>query len=89
MIAEKIKEIIKRKGTTSIEVSQKLGISRESFSRTINGNPTLSTLENIAKAINCEVGDFFTRSEPIIVKIDDKLHTFFSVDELKKFTGDL
>ncbi len=85
MIAERIKEIIKQKGTTSIDVAKKMNISRETFSRTINGNPTLSTLQNIADTIGCEVGDFFIKSEPIVMKINGELHTFYSVDELKQF----
>ena len=85
MISDRIKDIIKKKGMTSIEVAQQMNISRESFSRTINGNPTVSSLQSIADALGCEIGDFFVKSEPIIIKIDNDLRTFYSIEEFKKF----
>ncbi|MGV4536861.1 helix-turn-helix domain-containing protein [Ornithobacterium rhinotracheale] len=85
MLSERIKQIIKQKGLTSIEVAKQLNVTRESFSKTINGNPTISSLQSIANVLGCEVGDFFNKSEPIILKFKDNLHTFYSVEELKEF----
>lgn len=87
MLSERIKEIIKQKSITSIEVAKRIGISRETFSRMINGNPTVSSLQTIADAVGCEIGDFFGKSDSIIVKIKGELHTFYSLEEFKKFAN--
>lgn len=47
---------------TSMEVASKLGVTPESLSRSINGNPSLETLERIAEAIGLEVVDLFERT---------------------------
>ncbi|MGQ1929047.1 helix-turn-helix domain-containing protein [Ornithobacterium rhinotracheale] len=88
MLAQKIKQIISQKNTTSKEVAAKLGMSTVYFSKMINGNPTISSLQSIANVLGCEVGDFFTTSEPIILKFKDDLHTFYSLEELKSFIAE-
>lgn len=85
MLASRIKEIIKQKKTTSIEVAKDLGMTNVYFSKMINGNPTVSSLEAIAKVLNCEVGDFFNKSEPIALKYKNDLIIFHSEEEFKKF----
>jgi len=56
-----IKSVIKKHGLTSIEVARRMGINKITFSYTINGNPTIDTLERIAAAIGCDVSDLFDR----------------------------
>lgn len=63
-----IKLIIKEKGFSVQEVAEKLGIARETLSTQINGNPTVETLERIAAAIGCKVGDFFDSSDGDTIK---------------------
>ena len=58
-----IKQTIKKYKLTSIEVAKRMGVSETSFSYTINGNPTVDTLERIAAAIGCDVVEFFTKPE--------------------------
>ena len=55
----RIKEILKSKGMTVAELADKMGISRVSISNKINGNPTLETLTNIAKALDVPVSELF------------------------------
>ncbi len=54
-----IKGIIKQKGLTMEEVAERMGISRVTLSQTLSGNPTMSTLQRIADALGCKVGEFF------------------------------
>lgn len=54
-----IKEIIKEKGLTINEVAERLNVSRQALSKQLNGNLMVDTLERIAKAIGCNVSDFF------------------------------
>ena len=41
------------------DVAERMGISRVTLSQTLNGNPTMSTLQRIADALECKVGEFF------------------------------
>ena len=54
-----IKSIIKQKGLTMEGVAERMGISRVTLSQTLSGNPTMSTLQRIADALGCKVGEFF------------------------------
>lgn len=55
----RIKEILKSKGMTSAQLAEQLGITKGAFSNSINKNPTLSTLEKIADALEVSVTDLF------------------------------
>ncbi len=55
----KIKEICKQKGLTLQQVAEAMGVNRVSLSNSINGNPTIGTLEKIAAALGVEVVDLF------------------------------
>ncbi|WP_406683330.1 helix-turn-helix domain-containing protein [Seonamhaeicola sp. MEBiC1930] len=59
-----IKEIIKKKGFTVTSFADKIGMTQVSLSRIINGNPTVDTLEKIAKALEVEVRDLFSGKNP-------------------------
>ena len=54
-----VKSIIKKKGYTLDWVAQELGITRVTLSQNLSRNPTVNTLQKIADAIGCKVGDFF------------------------------
>ena len=55
----KIKKILKSKGYTIEQVAKEMGISRVTLTNSINGNPTVATLQKIADVVGCSVGDFF------------------------------
>jgi len=55
----RIKEICKAKGVTITQLASDLNIKQESLSRTINGNPTIETLEKIASALNVPITELF------------------------------
>lgn len=59
-----IRKVIKERGYTIEAVASKMGISRVTLSQNMSGNPTVSTLERIARAIDCDVADFFADSKP-------------------------
>lgn len=81
----RIKEIVKQKGISMGELSEKLGIARESLSRAINGNPTLETLNNIAEALNVHITELFEK-DPIsgIIVIDGVTHQIGTFDQLER-----
>lgn len=56
-----VKRICKQQGITLKQLAERMDVSPETVTRILseNGNPTLSTLVNIAKALNVEVYELF------------------------------
>lgn len=80
----KVKEVIKAKGLTMQQVADELGITRDTLTRNINGNPTIETLEKIAKTLSVSVSDLLNEEKPV----EDKntitcpvCHTKFKMEE--------
>ena len=93
-LSTRVKELCSEQGITLKELSEKMGIKPESLSRALSGNPQLSTLENIAKALGGGVAELLTggRSyEPLtsdftaLVVKDRKTYLFHSQSELKNW----
>lgn len=58
-LANRVKEICSEKGLQMKDLAAIMNVKPESLSRTLNGNPQLSSLDNIAKALNIGVADLF------------------------------
>lgn len=59
----RIKEIMKEKGVTQKDIAEKLGIAPATLSMTLNGNPTINTLERIANVLGVGVSELFSKRE--------------------------
>lgn len=59
----KIKDAIKRHGTSVNEIADKMGITRFTLSTHINGNPSTEILLRIADAIGCDITELFNSSQ--------------------------
>lgn len=61
LLGLRIKELRKGKGLSQEQLSEEIDIDPKHLSRIEVGNsyPSLDTLENIAKALNVEIKDFF------------------------------
>ena len=57
-----VKELCRIQGLTLKDLAHRIGIAPESLSRTLNGNPQLSTLEAIASNLNVNLSDLFSSS---------------------------
>lgn len=57
----RVKSICKQQGITLRQLAERMDVSPEVVTRMLseNGNPTLSSLENIAKALGIEVYELF------------------------------
>lgn len=62
-LAKKIIELSRLKGLKQEELAEKLGITRVTLSRTINGSPTLGTLQKIAEALGVPLSELFAERE--------------------------
>lgn len=55
----RIKELLKQKGITAKELAAKLSLSEGALSQSLNGNPTLERLTQIASALGVSVAELF------------------------------
>jgi len=84
----KIKEICKQKGLTLQQVAEAMGVNRVSLSNSINGNPTIGTLEKVAAALGVEVTDLFAKRGDFVafVRRNGETHTFDNETALIEYT---
>lgn len=97
ILSTRVKELCSEQGITLKQLSEKMGIKPESLSRALNGNPQLSTLEGIAKALDVGVAELLTggRShEPLtydftaLVVDSGKSYLFHSKSDLKNWLSE-
>ncbi len=55
----RIKEIIKSKGYTQKEFADMLGITLSALNQRLDGNPTISSLKEMAKVLEVDLLDLF------------------------------
>lgn len=69
MIHYRIKELSKERGILLKDLAEKVGLSRVSLTRISRGeqNPTIDTLDRIAKALGVEVAELFAPTKPHVV----------------------
>lgn len=60
-MALRIKEIAKTKGITMADIAEKIGISPVNLSTSLNGNPTLNRLQEVADVLGVDVPDLFVK----------------------------
>jgi len=58
-----IKELCRRNNITQKMLANMIGMSEVGLSQSINGNPTISTLEKVANALNVPITDLFEKQE--------------------------
>ena len=58
-MALRIKELCKEKHITMAEIAAKIGINPITLSQSLNGNPTLSRLQEVASALGVNVSELF------------------------------
>ena len=71
----RIKELLKEKGVTINELSDKLGISRVTLSSQINGTANIISDEKIAKALNVPMWELFVSPEEVSTDSDNNVLT--------------
>lgn len=85
----RVKDLIKQKGMTMQQFAEILGVTRDTLTRNINGNPTLETLERIANALGVDISELFVRNTPDYevngyVKVKGTLYEVHSFEDLRK-----
>lgn len=86
----KVKEILAKRNIMLKDFAETIGITRESLTRALKGNPTYSTLRAIADGLGVEVGDLFkTKNEPVdsvrgYIEISGVIHKFNNREEVEE-----
>ncbi len=87
----RVKEICKSLKITQKELAERMGMLPESLNRILSGgNPTLMTLQNIAKALNVNVSDLFD-DDPTekkingFLEVDGVIYKISSISQLDNF----
>jgi len=87
----RVKSICKKQGLTLKELAERMEVSPEAVTRILsqNGNPTLTTLENVAKALKVEVYELFDNfSADMLVRgyleVGDRIHRINNFSELQE-----
>lgn len=80
----RIKEVLKEKGYTIQSLSEEMGVNRVSLTNSINGNPTVETLEKIASTIGVDVSELFINDGIIgIIRAKGQLFEINSMEDLE------
>ncbi len=86
-LANRVKNICAEKGLQLKELSSIMNVKPESLSRALNGNPQLSTLQNIAEALNVGIADLFSdRTENCIISSSTTPNSLHSIIVYKEKT---
>ena len=62
-MALRIKELCKEKHITMAEIADKIGINKITLSQSLNGNPTLGRLQEVANVLGVDVSELFERPQ--------------------------
>jgi len=86
----RVKEICKERGWTLKQLAEKMEIVPETLTRAIsdNANPTLTTLQKIAIALDMEIGELFVSSKSLnnicgYIEVDGEVFSIKSVNDLE------
>ena len=63
-MALRIKELCKEKHITMKDIADKIGINHITLSQSLNGNPTLSRLQEVADILGVDVSELFDNPLP-------------------------
>lgn len=85
-ISFNVKKMCKENGMTLSELAQKIGIAPESLSRSLNGNPQLSTLIDISEGLGVDVLSLFKNEDDINGIITYKGKTFI-INSIKEYNN--
>ena len=88
----RIKDICREQGIMLKDLAKQLGLTEVGLSKSINGNPTIGRLEEIANALGVPVTELFYKSSDEVVgavRIGKDTHVINSKDDIKKLADKL
>lgn len=89
----KITELAHRRGMTMSDIAKLIGISRVNLSNSLNGNPTLSRLQEVARILQVDVPDLFEKEEKTSVsgylEYANKIVKIDSIENLRAVSAEI
>lgn len=92
----RIKEILKQQGKTMQDLADMIGINRVNLSNSLNGNPTLERLRQVAECLHVDLRDLFVDNKKEskvevcgVIKIGDNAYIINSKQDLKTLIENL
>ena len=90
----RVVELAHAKGLTMADIAKQIGISRVNLSNSLNGNPTLSRLSEVAKILDVEVSELF---KPTVtsyavsgyLEFNGRIVKVDSLDAIKRFISEM
>lgn len=90
-MALRIKEIARAKGITMNEIAEKMGINPVNLSSSLNGNPTLNRLQEVANILGVEIPDLFTKENQTeihgFLEYNGKVYKINGMEDFKAFAN--
>lgn len=86
----RVVELAHQRGLTMSDIAKKVGISRVNLSNSLNGNPTLSRLTEVAKILGVEVSELFkpASTQKVVsgyLEYEGTIYKVTSLNDLKMF----
>ena len=89
----RIVELAHKRGLTITDIAKMIGISRVNLSNSLNGNPTLSRLREVAQILNVDVSELFkpasNQSVQGYIECDDKIVKVDNLKGLRAFIAEI
>ena len=90
----RVVELAHAKGLTMADIAKQIGISRVNLSNSLNGNPTLSRLREVAKILGVEVSELFkststTKTVCGYLEYNGRIVRIDSLDDIKRFISEV
>lgn len=90
----RIVELAHTKGLTMADIAKQIGISRVNLSNSLNGNPTLSRLKEVAKILGVEVSELFKpisskKSVNGYLEYNGYVIKINSIEDIRKFIAEI
>ena len=87
----RVKEILEERGLLMKDFADQIGITRETLTRALKGNPQYSTLKAIAEGLDVPITDLFKQNEAKsningYVEYQGKVYIIKSLEDLNKLT---
>lgn len=86
----RIKEILRGQNKTMQDLADMIGINRVNLSNSLNGNPTLDRLKQVADCLNVDLKDLFKENKKAgievfgVVRINDDIQVIDSLHSLEQ-----
>ena len=86
-IMDNLKNVMRAKGVTSLDLADRMGITRQTLHVMVKGDARLSSLQRIADALGVPVVELFRPPSTFTALIHDgeRTHHFDSFDKLREW----